>query len=487
MVYGVFLKSKILTIFIATFCVSNALGSSFDKLLAKHGISKNDVAFHVVDLQSKNVERSHNADRPMILASVTKALSLFYALSVLGPQYKFKTKLYLKGKVEKGVLKGDVVLEGGGDPYLGPAHLMSIALALKEKGISKVEGRLIYNQDALPFIEKISPAILQDQPYNTSVGALNVDFNRFSALKTGGTVPLLEHLVVKKAQTKLPLGLNFKGQLNDNQEVWLYGKRSRRSSEDDLPVRNPGLFTAGYFQYLCSLMGMTLPSPQEGPVPKGLKPVYTHESLPLIRLSSLAIEYSNNMFAELPALMASKSLAGKKLGLQESSERMKSWFAGKFEEIEFKKASFSNASGLSVKNAMNARALTDVLAAIHTKSFGQRRYWSLLSINGKSGWLANRLDEPELSFRIWAKTGSLDFVNNIAGYYIDKDGNSKAFSLLLNDHNKRKLLNSPLSLKAYNVRKSAGRWSRQSRKFMDDLLKLWIENDVLAIKKIPEV
>ena len=55
----------------------------------------------------------------LIPASNNKVFSSIWALSVLGPDYRFPTDLFVTGPIENGVLRGDVVIRGSGDPAFG--------------------------------------------------------------------------------------------------------------------------------------------------------------------------------------------------------------------------------------------------------------------------------------------------------------------------------------------------------------------------------
>ncbi|HEY0037773.1 MAG TPA: D-alanyl-D-alanine carboxypeptidase, partial [Longimicrobium sp.] len=60
-----------------------------------------------------------NADQAMVPASNNKVFSAIWALSLLGPDYRFPTDLLITGPIQNGVLRGDVVLKGSGDPAFG--------------------------------------------------------------------------------------------------------------------------------------------------------------------------------------------------------------------------------------------------------------------------------------------------------------------------------------------------------------------------------
>ena len=61
---------------------------------------------------------SHNAEKLFVSASTTKLLTEGTALQLLGPDYRFRTRVYRTGKLNGGIVEGDLVLVGSGDPNL---------------------------------------------------------------------------------------------------------------------------------------------------------------------------------------------------------------------------------------------------------------------------------------------------------------------------------------------------------------------------------
>ena len=107
--------------------------------------STSKVSIQVVNLRTKEETFAYNAEDKMIPASVMKAVTSAAALRILGPSFRFETKVYTDGEIKKGVLKGDLYIKGGGDPSLEVHHLWKMAHDLKSLGISKIEGNVYYD------------------------------------------------------------------------------------------------------------------------------------------------------------------------------------------------------------------------------------------------------------------------------------------------------------------------------------------------------
>jgi serine-type D-Ala-D-Ala carboxypeptidase/endopeptidase (penicillin-binding protein 4) len=133
----------------------------------------------VIDMASGALLEEHGADIALPPASVAKAPTALYALFGLGLEHRFATRVLARGGgIQGGVLRGDLVLQGGGDPVLQTAELARLAQRLVDLGLRRVEGRLLVDDAALPGIA----AIADDQPvqagYNPAIAGLNLNFNR---------------------------------------------------------------------------------------------------------------------------------------------------------------------------------------------------------------------------------------------------------------------------------------------------------------------
>ena len=114
-------------------------------LIEAAGFARGDVGYLVVDLGDKRVLAEHNPDKPFLPASVAKIPAIAAALAILGGDHRFVTTLHAVGDVRDGVLAGSLTLRGGGDPFLSSDDLQAMAKALAATGITKVEGKFLYD------------------------------------------------------------------------------------------------------------------------------------------------------------------------------------------------------------------------------------------------------------------------------------------------------------------------------------------------------
>jgi D-alanyl-D-alanine carboxypeptidase/D-alanyl-D-alanine-endopeptidase (penicillin-binding protein 4) len=76
------------------------------------------LSVHIQDLDTGEVVLEWRADDARNAGSSIKLLTTLVALDVLGPAHRWQTRVYALGEIESGELRGDLLLEGGGDPYL---------------------------------------------------------------------------------------------------------------------------------------------------------------------------------------------------------------------------------------------------------------------------------------------------------------------------------------------------------------------------------
>ena len=95
------------------------------------------VAFAVLDAQTGQVLEAHNGTAGLAPASVAKAVTALYALEVLGEGYRFQTRLLAGGPVVNGILQGDLILAGGGDPGLDTDALADMAAEQRRRACAK--------------------------------------------------------------------------------------------------------------------------------------------------------------------------------------------------------------------------------------------------------------------------------------------------------------------------------------------------------------
>jgi D-alanyl-D-alanine carboxypeptidase/D-alanyl-D-alanine-endopeptidase (penicillin-binding protein 4) len=122
------------------------LADSLNKLLTADWLRFGYCGIVVRDLQTGETLYQRDAERVLIPASNNKLLVTAGALALLGADYRLRTEVWRHGTVDAdGVLKGDLILVGKGDASLSYGDLQKLAQQVREAGIRRVEGRLLYD------------------------------------------------------------------------------------------------------------------------------------------------------------------------------------------------------------------------------------------------------------------------------------------------------------------------------------------------------
>lgn len=101
-----------------------------------------------VSIQSEWAElASHRSNIAASAASLTKIATTLATLETWGPDHRFETRIYNTGSIQKGVLQGDLIIQGSGDPLFVWEEAIALGNALNQLGITQVKGNLIITGD----------------------------------------------------------------------------------------------------------------------------------------------------------------------------------------------------------------------------------------------------------------------------------------------------------------------------------------------------
>lgn len=95
----------------------------------------------LADATTGEIIDSSDGNEPLPPASVTKVVTALYALEYLGPEFQFQTRVFADGPILDGVLDGNLILAGGGNPNLVTDDLAQLATRLKDSGLTAVRGK----------------------------------------------------------------------------------------------------------------------------------------------------------------------------------------------------------------------------------------------------------------------------------------------------------------------------------------------------------
>jgi serine-type D-Ala-D-Ala carboxypeptidase/endopeptidase (penicillin-binding protein 4) len=430
------------------------------------------LAFVVADRTSGRVLEARDADLPLPPASVAKAVTALFALEKLGPTFRFRTRVMRQGPVVNGRLEGDLYLVGGGDPNFDTDKMGDLVAALAAKGIREVSGRFIACDGALPARFQIAA----DQPeflgYNPAISGLILNYNRvnFEWKRANGSwqlamdargerfLPAVKMATMALAAGDVPL---FAYRPGAGQDHWTVAERALGEAGSRwLPVRQPAVYVAEVFQTLCAAHGLRLPDAEiMAQPPAGLDEIVAHDGAVLPKVLQDMLKFSTNLTAEAVGLTASG--AGT---LEGSAAVMTAWARRRFGISSV----FTDHSGLGSRSRVTAADLMQVMLHSQAASHGTMLEGILRDRGVADGEGKERKESP---LRVHAKSGTLNFVSNLAGYVTAPDGRDLAFAVLAADEPRRAAV--PMAERE-EPQGGAG-WTRRARRLQQLLIRRWAE------------
>ena len=411
------------------------------------------VGLLVRDLTRKKRVCARNADTPISLASNTKLFTTAAALSELGPDYRFKTSIIASGVVSRGVLHGDLVVRGGGDPNIsGRFHkgdAMAVprawAAAVRKSGVYRITGDLVVDDRFFDSL-RVAPGWPRGQSlawYAAPVGALSFNDNCVKVVVTGGSRagagsaarvrPLFNGVrivnrsrtVGSRAAARLRVGRIGPLTFVAGGSIRARTTRARKA----VTVGDPGLFLGYAFSYALRSGGVAL----GGSVRRVTRsePLRPRKTL-LVWQSSLleSIGVANKRSQNLYAEMILKTLGAEKFKTGSFANGVRA--IAKFHRrigLARGNAFLCDGSGLSRANRARPSAVVHLLDWMF-RSPNAAAFRNSLSIAGVDGTLRNRLNNLSCKRRVFAKTGTLATAAALSGYALSRNGRWYAFSVL---------------------------------------------------------
>lgn len=419
------------------------------------GLNSTNWGYLVVDAVTGSVVAAHQPDMAFPPASIAKLPTMIAALSILGPSYRFTTQLHARGLLKSGVLQGDLVLSGDGDPLLTVGDLRALAVRLRDTGITKVDGRFLFHS-AMPEFTEVETSQPATAPYNQGLGGLNLEFNRA--------------LLTRPSQG------SDDGAYTTPPEAMPYIPADARmiSGRYTLPVQNPAEFTAHIFKKFAAFEGVDLPSPASGSPAKDAIILAQIKSQPLIEIARAGLEYSNNMVAEIVGLAASQNQDDTTSTLAQSANTLGRWLDLEVPGLEGFKTALTNHSGLSTTSRISPRQMAALLGYAKNKHFDGWRFDTLLAPGGARDNFRGRFRSPELGYRVWAKSGTMRYIKGLAGYLNAASGKRLIFSIFVYDQAKRDQLENDPARFSSHARRQSSQWRNDVEHFEEGLIQRWI-------------
>lgn len=438
-------------------------------LIRQHGFSPADVGFLLFDPADGRTVAAHRPDAAFIPASVAKVPAAMAALSLLGPDWRFATQLLATGPVQGGILAGDLILRGGGDPTLDSTGLTVLAQELSRQGIRGIRGRFLYDATALPSLTEIEP----DQPYgagyNTGISALSVNFNRVQVTWTRRNGAIAAQTWSVSDTGRLPIdGVTLNavprpGTLtpvpSPAGENWRVGfPATGEKGAFWMPVRHPDAVTAGLFHRIAGMSGIVLPPPRPGAAPASARLLARRDSPPLAVIAAGVLRYSNNLSAELVGLAAAGRLGPPPASLSQAGGAIAGWLQARAPGTDWRGFVLANASGLTVRSRVTPRQMAAILRV------GGEPLYALLP--GQ--------DEGKATPNAQAKSGTMAYAKGLAGVLTTTGGRRLGFALFIADDGRRQALDRSADRAVPAMPPAARDWLARARRLESALLASWV-------------
>ena len=395
------------------------------------------IAFVVRRVADGQDVRAFHADVPMPPASTLKVLTSVVALETLGPAWRGSTEVAIDGPVERGVLRGNLVLRGLANVDFDAHALRQALRRLRLRGVREIRGDLVLDRTYFsPSRMDVGVPAFDESPefrYNVIPDALLLNSNlvelELAADAKGVRVdwsPRIDGLAITSRMTlvEAPCGTW--------EDLWRYPRIDVRGQATDVTLQ--GTFPSGchestaidvmdrtrYAEGLVrtawrELGGKWRGHAREAEAPTSGEVFSTHRSRPLNEIVVDIDKRSDNPIARTIFLAlgaASKEGAGESTALR--AERMvRRWLAA--HGLDDAGLVLENGSGLSRRERIKPDLLASVLQAGLASPWAPELEASL-PIVGVDGGMRRRLADGPAASRARIKTGTLRDVSAIAGY-----------------------------------------------------------------------
>lgn len=439
------------------------------KITQSAGMRNGQFGFALYDMESGKLLEKERLDETLLPASTMKTVTSAAAFGILGPDYKFKTLLEHDGKIEGGILKGNVILHGGGDPTLGSDRyewgtdmksLLKIWVnKLKEKGVRRIEGNII--GDASLFEDALVPInwVWGDIGNYYGAGACGLSFNensytvyfvpgksvgsRAEFIRTDPPMPDIKFV------NEMRTGSSSSG---DNGFVYGAPYTFARTLRGTVPmgdtftikgsIPDPALFAAQALRN--ALLGDSISITGKATTvrhmllegeasPTGRTTLYTHQSPALKDVIYWLNKKSINLYAEHLVKTIGVVLANDG-STTAGTKAIAEYWAGK--GINVTGLQMDDGSGLSRYNGITPNQLASMLR----KDVGEpwfADFFKSLPIAGDAncpGSLKSMCRGTAAELKVWAKSGYISRVRTYAGYVETRSGKRLCFAMMANNY-----------------------------------------------------
>jgi D-alanyl-D-alanine carboxypeptidase/D-alanyl-D-alanine-endopeptidase (penicillin-binding protein 4) len=378
-----------------------ALRHSIDSLVNDPMFANAQLGVLIVNPATGDTLYSRNAGKLFMPASNQKILTAAVALAQLGPDYRYQTVIGKRGELSNGVLAGDLIVIGRGDPtvsdrvYGNAAAVMeAMADSLRTRGITRVTGTLRQGGNAFP----------------DSIYGYGWEWDDL----TGSSGAPVDELLYNEGMVQRP------------------AKIDGRDTTISVATRTPGYAYLSALYLAMSRRGIVVDSLVDLAVDSLTAPydtVYTFQSPPLREILKHFMKPSQNQIGE--ALLKTLGLEKTGVGVADSGaavvrRQLADWGVDSTGVVVY------DGSGLSRHDLVSPEALVKTLVAMMSDSTTFAVFYDALPIAAVDGTIRTRMANTPAAGNLRAKTGTIEFVRSLSGYVSTADDQLLVFSMLSN-------------------------------------------------------
>jgi len=434
-----------------------ALAKKIDELIEKSEFANARWGVFAVSLKDGRVLVARDAQKLFTPASVQKILTATVALDKLGADFRWQTRVLSEKQIEDGTLNGDLILYGQGAPDFSAEGVEKLVNQLQAKGLKRIKGGIVGDQSYFKGDAIGDGWTWNDLQwyYGAEASALTINFNQVNVTLQDGkpkVEPSNDYIQfsgdVKPLENGEPDAVGLKRELGEN-KIYVYG--SGKNLDARVAVENPARWSAQILKETLEKKGIAV----EGEIKsadwrtenktnvENANELASVESGTLGEIVRRMNKDSVNLYAELIL-----RTLGKRFGADAPDENpraqktrgddaagisvIKKWLSEKgvtFQETE----SIKDGSGLSRLNFVTPETIGRALIAASQINAAET-FRNSLPVAGTDGTLRGRLGNAR--GKILGKTGSIMYVNSLAGY-AKNERETVAFVVLCNNETRR--------------------------------------------------
>ncbi len=388
-------------------------------------------------------------------ASIQKVLTAIVALDKLGADYRWKTSVYAAKPIENETVDGDLTIYGGGAPDFNDAGLENLAAQLQAKGLKQVKGNIVGDESYFKGDNLGDGWTWNDVQwyYGAEASALSFKENELDVYMQDGKpvssndLAQIENALQPKQPDKIE-GFGIKRGLEDNQ-IYVWGNGEKASGR--MSVANPTRWIAKLFRAALEKKGIVVQGEVKSVNWRSKDKLNVEASVELAAVESKTLgeviirmnKHSANIYGELILRTLGKNFGDsapdeiKQLQDVRGDDAAGTAVIKKFlkeNKVSTDEIQIHDGSGLSRLDFITPEAFGRALIYAAQSKFADV-FINSLPIAGTDGTLGGRLSR--VKGKIIAKTGSVTFVNSLAGYAMSEDNEVLTFAIIGNNITKK--------------------------------------------------